>query len=66
AFTLLRAVTKSIAIGPILLGAAKPVHIVTSSATVRSLLNMSAVAVGDTGRFEGNEPGLAANREPMR
>ena len=66
AFTLLRAVTKSIAIGPILLGAAKPVHIVPSSATVRSLLNMSAVAVGDTGRFEGNEPGLAANREPMR
>jgi len=52
AFTLLRSVTRSVAIGPILLGAAKPVHIVTSSATVRSLLNMSAIAINDVGRME--------------
>ena len=32
-------------IGPILLGAAKPVHIVTPSVTVRGLLNMTSVAV---------------------
>jgi malate dehydrogenase (oxaloacetate-decarboxylating)(NADP+) len=51
AFTLLRSVTRSISIGPILLGAAKPVHIVTPSATVRSLLNMSAIAIGDAGRL---------------
>jgi malate dehydrogenase (oxaloacetate-decarboxylating)(NADP+) len=30
-----------------LLGAARPVHIVTPSVTVRGLLNMSAVAVVD-------------------
>ena len=36
-----------ITIGPILLGAAKPVHIVTPTATVRRLINMTALAVVD-------------------
>ena len=36
-----------IAIGPILLGAAKPVHVVTSSTTVRRLVNMTAIAAVD-------------------
>jgi malate dehydrogenase (oxaloacetate-decarboxylating)(NADP+) len=37
-----------IAIGPILLGAAKPVHLLTSSATVRRIVNMTALLVADT------------------
>ncbi|MEO5770837.1 MAG: NADP-dependent malic enzyme [Burkholderiaceae bacterium] len=36
-----------IAIGPVLLGAAKPVHILTASATVRRIVNMSALTVAD-------------------
>ena len=52
AFTLLRSVTRSIAIGPMLLGTAKPAHIVTTSATVRSLLNMSALSIVDAVRDE--------------
>jgi malate dehydrogenase (oxaloacetate-decarboxylating)(NADP+) len=36
-----------IAIGPVLLGAAKPVHILTPSATVRRIVNMSALTVAD-------------------
>jgi malate dehydrogenase (oxaloacetate-decarboxylating)(NADP+) len=36
-----------IAIGPILLGAAKPVHVLTPSATVRRIVNMAAVTVAD-------------------
>ena len=48
AFNLLRVATKSIALGPMLLGADRPVHIVTPSATVRTLLNMSAIAVVDS------------------
>ena len=36
-----------IAIGPILLGAARPVHILTPSATVRRIVNMTAVTVAD-------------------
>jgi malate dehydrogenase (oxaloacetate-decarboxylating)(NADP+) len=31
-----------IAIGPVLLGAAKPVHVLTPSATVRRIVNMTA------------------------
>jgi len=36
-----------VTIGPILLGAARPVHIVTPSATVRRLVNMTALVVAD-------------------
>ncbi len=36
-----------IAIGPVLLGAALPVHILTPSATVRRVVNMTALAVAD-------------------
>ena len=37
----------NIAIGPILLGAAQPVHILTASTTVRRIVNMTALAVAD-------------------
>ena len=37
----------NIAIGPMLLGAAKPVHILTPSTTVRRIVNMTALAVAD-------------------
>jgi malate dehydrogenase (oxaloacetate-decarboxylating)(NADP+) len=37
----------NIAIGPVLLGAAKPVHILTPSTTVRRLVNMTALTVAD-------------------
>jgi malate dehydrogenase (oxaloacetate-decarboxylating)(NADP+) len=36
-----------VTVGPILLGAARPVHIVTPSATVRRLVNMTALVVAD-------------------
>ncbi|NMM78872.1 phosphate acyltransferase, partial [Acidovorax sp. SRB_24] len=34
-------------IGPVLLGAAQPVHILTPSATVRRIVNMTALTVAD-------------------
>ncbi|WP_302174806.1 NADP-dependent malic enzyme [uncultured Hydrogenophaga sp.] len=37
----------NIAIGPVLLGAAQPVHILTASATVRRIVNMTALTVAD-------------------
>jgi malate dehydrogenase (oxaloacetate-decarboxylating)(NADP+) len=37
----------NIAVGPVLLGAAKPVHILTPSATVRRIVNMTALTVAD-------------------
>ncbi|MBK5186521.1 hypothetical protein IQ286_41735, partial [Burkholderia sp. R-69749] len=39
----------NIAIGPMLLGAAKPVHVLTASATVRGIVNMAALVVADAG-----------------
>jgi len=36
-----------ITVGPILLGAAAPVHILTPSSTVRRIVNMTALAVAD-------------------
>jgi len=36
-----------IAIGPVLLGADKPLHVLTPSATVRRIVNMTALTVAD-------------------
>jgi len=57
AFNLLKtAAGDGITVGPILLGAARPVHILTSSATVRRIVNMSSLAVVDA----------SASRDPIR
>ncbi len=37
----------NIAVGPVLLGAAQPVHILTASTTVRRIVNMTALTVAD-------------------
>ena len=48
AFNLLKtAAGGGVTIGPMLLGAARPVHILTPSASVRRLVNMTALAVAD-------------------
>ncbi len=39
--------SNGVSMGPILLGAARPVHILTTSATVRRIVNMTALAVVD-------------------
>jgi len=47
-----------VTIGPMLLGAARPVHILTPSATVRRIVNMTAVAVADANAPRGQEQSL--------
>ena len=44
-----------ITVGGILLGAAKPVHIMTPSSTVRRIVNMTAVAVADAGAHRARQ-----------
>jgi malate dehydrogenase (oxaloacetate-decarboxylating)(NADP+) len=57
AFNLLKtAAGDGITIGPILLGAARPVHILTPSSTVRRIVNVTALTVVD----------VNAAREQMR
>ena len=46
-YNLLKTLGAATSIGPILLGAAKPVHIVTTSVTSRGIVNISALAVVD-------------------
>jgi malate dehydrogenase (oxaloacetate-decarboxylating)(NADP+) len=58
-FNLLKvASADNVTIGPILLGAARPVHILTPSATVRRIVNMTALAVADANAPRGQEQTL--------
>ncbi|SNT70025.1 malate dehydrogenase (oxaloacetate-decarboxylating)(NADP+) [Psychrobacter sp. LV10R520-6] len=59
AFNLLKTATGSASIGPILLGANKPVHILTPSATARRVVNMTALAVTEAQDLESEA--VAAN-----
>ena len=47
AFNLLKVLGNGLPVGPMLLGTAKPVHILTSAVTSRGIINMSALAVVD-------------------
>ena len=59
AFNLLKtAAGGGVTIGPMLLGAARPVHILTPSATVRRLVNMTALVVADVNAPRGQEQNL--------
>jgi malate dehydrogenase (oxaloacetate-decarboxylating)(NADP+) len=42
---MLRALADALPVGPILVGAARPAHILTPSVTARGVVNMTAVAV---------------------
>jgi malate dehydrogenase (oxaloacetate-decarboxylating)(NADP+) len=44
-----------VAMGPVLLGAARPVHILTTSSTVRRIINMTALAVVDAQQEAGEQ-----------
>jgi malate dehydrogenase (oxaloacetate-decarboxylating)(NADP+) len=46
-FNLLKVLGDGVTVGPILLGMAKPAHILTPTATVRRIVNMTALAVVD-------------------
>jgi len=55
-FNLLKtAAGDGITVGPILLGAAKPAHIMTQSATVRRIVNMTALTVVDAAAERGDQ-----------
>ncbi|MFP4161955.1 MAG: NADP-dependent malic enzyme [Ectothiorhodospira sp.] len=56
AFNLLKAASgEGVSVGPILLGAARPVHILTETASVRRLVNMTALAVVDANQSTGHD-----------
>src|SRR5437763_15170468 len=44
AYQMIKVLADALPVGPILIGAARPVHILTPSVTVRGIVNMTAVA----------------------
>jgi malate dehydrogenase (oxaloacetate-decarboxylating)(NADP+) len=65
---LLKVLGGGVSVGPILLGAARPVHIASQSVTVRGLLNLTAIAVveaqAEAAGREQPAAGEPAPREP--
>ncbi len=57
AFNLARVLTEGVTIGPILMGGGKPAHVLSPSATVRRLVNMTAIAVVEAQQFGMATPG---------
>jgi malate dehydrogenase (oxaloacetate-decarboxylating)(NADP+) len=47
AYNMVRVMTDGVALGPILMGLDKPAYILTTGATVRRVVNMTAIAVVD-------------------
>ena len=50
---LIRALADALPVGPILVGAAKPAHVLTPSVTARGVVNMTAVAVVEAAQTAG-------------
>ena len=53
AYELLKALADALPVGPILIGPAKPAHILTPSVTARGVINMTAVAVAEAQQAVG-------------
>jgi malate dehydrogenase (oxaloacetate-decarboxylating)(NADP+) len=61
AFNMLKVLGNGVPLGPILVGTERPAHIVTAAATVRSLVNMTALAVVDAQKREAAAQERAAS-----
>ncbi|MCH8477174.1 MAG: hypothetical protein LAT56_04430 [Wenzhouxiangella sp.] len=59
AFNLARVIGKAVTIGPMLMGAGRPAHVLTPSATVRRVVNMTAIAVVDAQQFQRRQNATA-------
>ena len=53
ALTLLQAATDGLLVGPMLLGASKPVHVMVPTVTARGIVNMTALAVAQAAAISG-------------
>ena len=54
ALNLIKVMTDALHVGPILLGTAKPAHILTPSVTSRGVVNMTALAVVEAQQGAGS------------
>jgi len=54
-YNMVKMMADGLPVGPMLIGAAKPAHIMTPSATVRAIVNVSALAVVDAQMLEAKD-----------
>jgi malate dehydrogenase (oxaloacetate-decarboxylating)(NADP+) len=59
AFNLVKQLASGLSVGPMLLGVAKPAHVLNSSTTVRGTVNMSALTVVDAQSYNADAPAAA-------
>jgi malate dehydrogenase (oxaloacetate-decarboxylating)(NADP+) len=52
AYQMTKMMADALPVGPILLGAARPAHIITPSVTARGIVNMTAVVVAEAQQHE--------------
>ena len=55
AFNMLKALGDGLPVGPLLIGAALPAHVLTPSVTARGITNATAVAVVDAQQMSGKD-----------
>lgn len=60
AYQMIKVISGALPVGPILIGPAKPAHILTPSVTARGILNMTAVAVVEAQSLMSQQPTLFA------
>jgi malate dehydrogenase (oxaloacetate-decarboxylating)(NADP+) len=56
AFQLVKVLADALPVGPILMGAAKPAHVLTPSVTARGVVNMTAIAVAEAQAQDRYDP----------
>src|SRR5690625_1380160 len=52
AFSMARVIGKGVTVGPMLMGVGRPAHVLTPPATVRRVVNLTAIAVVDAQQYE--------------
>lgn len=54
--SMMRVMSDSVSMGPILMGLARPIHIVSRTSSIRQIINMSAIAVVDAQEYTLSHP----------
>jgi malate dehydrogenase (oxaloacetate-decarboxylating)(NADP+) len=66
AFNMLKVLGDGITIGPLLLGVARPAHILTPSATTRGIVNVTALLSVEAQSEAAEKKGVAAKKKPRK
>ncbi len=59
AFNMARVISNGVTVGPILLGVGRPAHVLTSSASARRVVNMTAIAVAEAQIYDKTKQALS-------